>query len=77
MLLETSDNFVQLVVLVTVWQLLTQTVYMLVILSYTWTGFSAENTLIQILILGCHKYELFCMRRGFLTSIAYFMPKGC
>lgn len=56
MLLETSENFAQLVALVNVWQLLTQTIYLLVVLGYTWTGFSAENTVIQILILGCHKY---------------------
>lgn len=57
MLLETSDNFVQLVALVNVWQLLTQTVYLLVVLKiYMNRILCRKHTVTQILILGCHKY---------------------
>lgn len=36
-----------------------------------------KHTVIQIPGLGCSTCELLYLPRGFLTSVAYFMPKGC
>lgn len=73
-MLETSHNFRPPGLLVTVWQLLSQNVHLLMVLRYARTGFSVNNTLNSNPYF-CFSQRSLCFVGVFLTSAVYLLPK--